>query len=87
MQTTCCLHALYLPQVRKFRVQVSNGKECWIELMSLAQFLRLVKSPEEIKVADMIVRVENDKDGEVMAAMRAYLKGVAEAFLKVYLVK
>ena len=76
------LRANFLPKLKKFRVEMKWPGQRWVELMTIAQFLRFARNPDtRLKIGGTEVVC---KDEEAMKEIRAYLRTVAESYVRIF---
>lgn len=68
--------AVFLPDVRKFKVEVVTPANRWIELMTIARFLRFARGSN--LVIGGVTVVFTDDDGTV----KKYFKTVADCYVQ-----
>lgn len=74
-------HAQFLPDAKKFKVQVKTHEKLWVELMSIARFLRWARATDEPLVISGYTFKFNDYGAEALKELRAYFKKVADSYV------
>lgn len=72
--------ANFLPKVRKFKVEVTTPERRWVELMSVARFMRFAKSSDKpMQIGGITLKIDN---AEVLNRIWDYFKQIAAAYRK-----
>ena len=77
-------HAVFLPKVHKFKVELTWPGQRFVELMTVSRFLRFAKEEGWPKIGGVQVRVDGDADGKVLAQVRGYLRQVADSYKRTF---
>lgn len=74
--------ANYLPKHKKFRVEVTCPGHRWVELMTIAHFIRFARETDKpLKIGGQTIVVKDD-DGSYLKPVRDYFKEVADSYMK-----
>jgi hypothetical protein len=81
MTTFAHVHAEFVPAQKKFRVQFKTGKHRWVELMTIARFLRYAKTDDKPLVIGGTIKFEEDNN-QAEKQVREYLRRVAVDYMR-----
>ena len=81
--TAIHFQANFLKEVKKFKVEISTPERRFVELMSIARFLRFAKEikTKPISIGGVIVNFKDDKDN-LKEAVIDYFNEVSNSYKK-----
>ena len=74
--------ATFVEKVKHFKVEIITPDRRWVELMTIAKFLRWSSNIEnsDLKIGGMKVTMEGGMSNEARKQINDYFKSVAEAY-------